>query len=81
MRCFTDEDLERGIAAVLADRDRFQAEARTLATFLAAAQPTPARHPMPCATCGRDLTTATGVARVQILITEGAWRCGTCGSP
>lgn len=81
MRCFTDEDLARGIAAVLADTDRFQAEARTLETFLAAAQPIPITHPRHCVTCGRGLTTASGVALVQILITEGAWRCGPCGSP
>jgi len=88
MRCFTDEDLRRGIAAVIGYNYGVATEADVLAIFVAAAHstvplapdpaPWPFQHPRHCAICDRPVTDATGRARVQILITEGAWRCATC---
>jgi hypothetical protein len=39
MRCFTDEEIRRGITAVLADKGRFAADERELEIFLNAAHP------------------------------------------
>jgi hypothetical protein len=83
MRCFTDEEILRGLEAVIVSRHRSQ----LLDVFLSAAQPPPSarfedswpvRHPMHCAICEKALTDAHGTAVVEIWITERQWRCAAC---
>jgi len=78
MRCFTDEELTRGIDAVL-HQDRFglMTDADWREVFLTAARTSEVVHPMTCTVCARVLTTPDGIALVAISITD-RWRCATC---
>jgi len=81
MRCFTDEELTRGIDEVLRV---FNDGLFGLMTppdwrevFLTAARSSEVVHPMTCTVCARVLTTPDGIALVAITITD-RWRCATC---
>jgi len=85
MHCFTDAEITRGLAAVVADAAQLHATtpAHQLLVFLEAARPTsvdawPATHPMHCTKCGRAITDATGRALVAIDAVTKDWTCQTC---
>jgi len=91
MRCLTDDEIARGLEAVIAATVGAEVvpalAASNLAIFLEAARPPasanfddawPVRHPMHCAICETALTDAHGTALVEIWITDRQWRCATC---
>jgi hypothetical protein len=90
MRCLTDDEIARGIEAVIAATVGAEVvpalAASNLAIFLQAAQPTdgdtddewPITHPMHCRECARAITDADGTALVTIWIVERQWRCAIC---
>jgi hypothetical protein len=75
MRCFTDDQIRRGLTAVIAP-DASEVLDGILALFLKAANE-PTVHPMHCALCRRQLTDTHGTALVAITITD-QWMCATC---
>jgi len=92
MRCFTDEEIRRGLDAVIYanhDASPVRSNEENLAIFLQAAQPTagqtdddwPAKHPMHCRGCGRAITDPSGKALVEIHILERQWKCAACAAP
>jgi hypothetical protein len=85
MKCFTDEQLLRGMLAVREAQAfgrpivRSMTDADWIGIFLAAAQgAAPVVHPMACAGCGRFLTTEQGIVLLPITVREGRWRCAVC---
>lgn len=75
MRCFTDEQIRRGLEAVVS-QESLEVLDGVLALFLSAANE-PTDHPMYCARCRRQLTNEGGTALVAITITD-QWTCATC---
>jgi len=84
MKCFTDEQLLRGMLAVRESQAFGRPIVRSLTDgdwmgiFLAAAQVPAVVHPMACAGCGQGLTTEQGIALVAIAVREGRWWCAAC---
>jgi len=80
MRCFTDDELRRGIAEVIdANPLAFNDSVDWLPLFLRAAHPgTQSRR---CETCGRQLTDAGGTALVALSVCEGHWHCAADTPP